>query len=317
MGEDRVEERSATDAVVTALGELVRDWPGAPPVTAAVTGWDVAGRPDIAGRLRERLGEPVHVVCSFDAAQWERESRPPGAMLAAGVAKEAGWRRRWWRRAFQPVSTEMSSPQTRWWRRLTAAVVSAASAAVVVALPAVRDTLATLAGKGGLIGDLAGQATSSAIATAGVIAVLFWFVAVRAWNATTAIARFASSARDEAVKGTFGEIRGELDKLVRQALRKRRRDRRFVVVLENVDGCGGDFALELCEVAKKLLGLDGVVLVFLGELAAMEEAANRKFSVPPGTPNADRMGQRHVRALIPNIVAMPRPNRDDVRSRET
>lgn len=204
---------STTDAVVTALRELVDEWTGTPPITAAVTGWDMAGRPDIAGLLRRRFPELTHVICSFDAAEWEGESRSPGAMLAAGVARAAGQHRRWWRRAFQPVSTELSSPQTRWWRRLTAAVISVVVAAVVVALPGVRDSLASLAGKGGVIGDLAAQATHSPTATAAVIAAL--------------------------------------------------------------------------------------------------------FSLPAGAPDADRRGHRHVRALIPNIVALPRPSSDDVRSRET
>lgn len=146
---------------------------------------------------------------------------------------------------------------------------------------------------------------------------------------SSAIARFTASARDEAAKGTFGEIRDELGKLIRRALRNPRRrgrirrllpwarrpQRRFVVVIQNIDACAGEFNLALCEAAKKLLRIEDVVLIFVGELRTMEEAANQKFALPVDAPDASRCGQRHVRALIPNIVALPWPDADEVRRR--
>ncbi|GAB2987294.1 hypothetical protein [Saccharothrix stipae] len=308
---------SPADAVVTAIEQVVIEWPDDdPPITVAVTGWDTGGRPDIADLLRKRLPARSHVVCSFDAADWEGNARPPDALLARGVARAAGQRRNWVRRAFQPISVEMSSPRTRRWRKVLAGVVSAFIAAGVVALPDVRAAVFSLAGKGGPIGELASQAVRSPVVAAVLLALVFWVVLNRAWTATTAIARFTASVRDEATKGTFEEVREQLAKLIRQALRVRRRarpnGRRFVVVVRNIDSCGGDFVLDLCEKAKKIVRAPGVVLVFLGDLRTMEEAAVRKTGLPVESVHARRLGHRHVRKLIPNVVALPHATSDEV-----
>ncbi|XVS62860.1 hypothetical protein ACQPYE_32060 [Actinosynnema sp. CA-299493] len=304
---------SPADAVVTAIEQVIAEWPDdEPPITVAVTGWDTGGRPDIADLLRERLPARSHVLCSFDAADWEGDARPAGALLARGVARAAGQRRNWVRRAFQPISVEMSSPRTRRRRKVLAGVVSAFIAVGVVALPDVRAAAFSLAGKGGPIGEIAAQAVRSPVVAAVLLALVFWVVLGRAWTATTAVARFAASVRDEATKGTFEEVREQLTRLIRQALRARRHGRRFVVVVRNIDRCGGDFVLDLCEKAKKIVRAPGVVLVFLGDLRTMEEAAVRKTGLPVESAHARRLGRRHVRNLIPNVVALPHATSDEV-----
>jgi hypothetical protein len=313
---DRVRP-SPADAVVTALEQVIVEWPDDdPPVTVAVTGWDTGGRPDIADLLRKRLPPRSHVVSSFDATDWERDSRPPAALLARGVARAAGERRNRLRRVFQPISVEMSSPRTRRRRKVLAGVVSAFIAAGVVALPDIRAAVFSLAGKGGPIGELASQAVRSPVVAAVLLALVFWVVLGRAWTATTAIARFTASVRDEAAKGTFEEVRDQLAKLVRQALRARRHGRRFVIVVRNIDSCGGDFVLELCETAKKIVRAPGVVLVFLGDLRTMEEAAVRKTGLPVESAHARRLGRRHVGNLIPNVVALPHATGGEVWEQE-
>lgn len=304
---------SPAAAVVTAIEEVIVGWPDDdPPTTLAVTGWDTGGRPDIAGLLQERPAARSHVVCSFDAADWERDARSPGALLARGVARAAGQRRNWLRRAFQPISVEMSSPRTRRRRKVLAGVVSALVAAGVVALPDIRAAVFSLAGKGGPVGELASRAVRSPVVAAVLLALVFWVVLGRAWTATTAVARFTASVRDEATRGTFEEVREQLAKLVRQALRARRHGRRFVIVVRNIDSCGGDFVLDLCETAKKIVRAPGVVLVFLGDLRTMEEAAVRKTGLPVESVHARRLGRRHVRKLIPNVVALPHATGDEV-----
>lgn len=304
---------SPADAVVTAIEVVVVEWPDDdPPITVAVTGWDTGGQPDIADLLRERLSARSHVVCSLDAADWEGDALPAGGLLARGVARAAGERRNRVRRAFQPISVEMSSPRTRRRRKVLAGVVSAFIAAGVVALPDVRAAVFSMAGKGGPVGELASQAVRSPVVAAVLLALVFWVVLGRAWTATTAIARFTASVRDEATKGTFEEVRDQLAKLVRQALRARRHGRRFVVVVRNIDRCGGDFVLELCETAKKIVRAPGVVLVFLGDLRTMEEAAVRKTGLPVESAHARRLGRRHVRKLIPNVVTLPHATSDEV-----
>lgn len=308
---------SPADAVVTAIEEVVVEWPDDdPPITVAVTGWDTGGRPDIADLLRERLPARSHVVCSLDAADWEGDAQPADALLARGVARAVGQRRNWLRRVFQPISGAMSSPQTRRRRKVLAGVVSAVFAGGVVAWPGGRAVVFSLAGKGGPIGEIASQAVRSPVIATILLGLVFWVVVNRAWTATTALARFTASVRDEATKGTFEEVRDHLAKLVRQGLRASRHGRRLVVVVRNLDSCGGDFVLDLCEKAKKILRARGVVLVFLGDLRTMEAAAVRKTGLPVESAPARRLGRRHVRKLIPNVVALPHATSDEVWERE-
>jgi len=179
-----------------------------------VTGWRAVGKPPLALLVRDRLAEvgtlpDPPIVCEFNALDSEGDT-VPGAALAAEVAKSVAGQRHWWRRAFQPVSTVMASPQTRWWRRIAAGALSALLAAVIVAIPSVQDVAAAFAEEEGAIGRLAELADGNPLITLALLSALFWFVAVRAWNATTALARFISSARDEAAQGTIGDVRGEL-----------------------------------------------------------------------------------------------------------
>jgi hypothetical protein len=329
---------SGVEAVLTALQKVVEVPDGKPrprkdrkkeaATSVAVTGWSNAGEPDIADLLTKRLPARTHVVVAFNALDWEKEPRAAGALLAADVATEAGRRRRRWRRIFQPVATEMTTPQVRWWRRVAAVGISAIAATVVVALPSVRDAFASLTNKGGVVGELATHAVNSPVATVMVIAALYFFVAVRAWNATTAVARFASSARSEAARGTSAEICKELRKLIRQALRhprwtfwarlwRRRRDtRRFVVVLNGTEHCDDDFVLELLEVARKILAIGNVVIVLVGELDGIRAAADRKFTTPDGTTNYQR-SRKLMHKLVRTVLPLPRPGRAEAQERDT
>lgn len=316
---------SSVGPVVEALAALVdghiHEAPEAP-TAVVVTGWRAAGKPPLALLVRDRLAEvgtlpDPPIVCEFNALDSEGDT-VPGAALAAEVAKSVAGQRHWWRRAFQPVSTVMASPQTRWWRRIAAGALSALLAAVIVAIPSVQDVAAAFAEEEGAIGRLAELADGNPLITLALLSALFWFVAVRAWNATTALARFISSARDEAAQGTIGDVRGELARLILQALRRGwirwRYRRHLIVAIRNIDCCRGDFAFELCEVAYKLLRHEHVVTIFLGEVEPLEEAAVRKFSMPGEAPQSVR-GHNHIRDLIPIVVALPAPNPAELRDR--
>lgn len=315
---------SLSGPVVEALAELVDGHIREAPIAVAVTGWREVGKPHLAQLVRDRLAKvgslsDPPIVCEFDAFDSEGDS-PPVAALTAAVAESVARHRRWWRRAFQPVPTIMASPQTRWWRRIGAGALSALLAAVIVAIPSLQDVTAALADEEGAVGQLAELANDDPLGPLALLAALFWLVAVRTWNATTALTRFIRSARDEAAQGTIAEIRGELARLIFQALRRgwiRRRYRcHLIIAIHDIDRCRGDFAFELCEIAHKLLHHEHVVTIFLGEVEPLEEAAVRKLAASGegGEGAAQRArGRNHIRDLIPIFLPLPAPNRAQLR----
>jgi hypothetical protein len=320
-----------TRAVVKGLASLVEGQVGGTLAAVAVTGWSDAGKPPIADLLRDRLNSQAqerdrYLVCVFEAFISEGGGSTPGAELAKAIAEGVAGERRWWRRTFQPVATTMASPRTRWWRRVGAAVLSAVLAAAIVAIPGSLD-LRSLATDGGLLGSLARRTEQTPAITVAFLAALFWFVAVRTWNATNAIARFVSSARDEAATGTLRDVRGELIRLIGQALRRpqhrlgrwlwriRGRDnhrQRLVVVIQDTDLCADDFKLDLCETAYKLLRdeqNEQITVVLLGDLRGLVRAASLKFALSgdAGGPalDPDKRGRDHIRHLMPYTIPLP------------
>jgi hypothetical protein len=141
-----------------------------------------------------------------------------------------------------------------------------------------------------------------------LLAALFWLVAGRAFTATTALTRFLASPRDEAAKGTMGDVRQELGTLIRHALRCKRR---LVIFVDDLDRCTGERALEICQVAGKLLDFSQVVTVLIGELDPLAAAAGRQFSLAGQASDApgdtDLRGRRYLQKLVQVTLTLPLP----------
>ena len=299
-------------APADALADLIDDRKTDTPLTVAVTGPWGAGKTSLARLVERRLrvvdGWPEpHLVCWFSASLHE-DAPSPGVALASAVTATVNRCRPWWRRVLHPVSVVMISPRDRWRRQLAAGLLAAVASVLIVALPPTRDLVSEVATGAGPVSGLAEAALSSPLAGGILLAALFWLVAGRAFTATTALTRFLASPRDEAAKGTMGDVRQELGTLIRHALRCKRR---LVIFVDDLDRCTGERALEICQVAGKLLDFSQVVTVLIGELDPLAAAAGRQFSLAgqandaPG--DTDLRGRRYLQKLVQVTLPLPPP----------
>ncbi|MCL8015909.1 P-loop NTPase fold protein [Streptomyces sp. AS02] len=295
-----------------ALADLIDHQETETPLTVAITGPWGSGKTSMARLVEQRLTmvhswSAPHLICRFNA--WLHDDAPSvGLALASAVTRHVDRQRPLWRRMFQPVALSMISPRQRWHRQWLIGVLSVVAAVAVVLSARTRDVADTLAGGKGALKDLGEIARPGFVATTVLVALLFWAVASKLFTATTAVSRFLSSPQEEAAKGSMQAVHSELGKLIGQALGIRRRRRRLVIVVDDLDRCSGERALEICQVAAKLLSHPGVVTVLVGELDALGAAAAARLA--PGTEPTDtpvdlQQGRVYLDKLIQVRMDLP------------
>jgi hypothetical protein len=293
-----------------ALALIVDDEGTATPLTIAVSAPWGGGKSSLGcmvewmldGRVKHRDGDDPRLVCWFNA--WEHDDAPHlGAALAAAVARTADRHRSWWRRVVAPLPGAMLRPGERSRQTVMLAVASAAVALVVALFGPSRDLLNTALGEPG------GPATG-----AGVLGVIFFtlFASRRLFTTAREAARFIDDPRSAAAHGSMSEVREQFGRLIRHATHTGR----LVIIIDDLERCASDRALEVCQVASQLLGQPGVVTVVLADMAPIARSAGSRYATTlTGGESADpeEIGRRYLAKIVQLEIALPPPAPDDMR----
>jgi KAP family P-loop domain len=288
---DRTADRLGFLAYVDALCGLI-DNPRTPtPLTIAVSAPWGAGKTSVvnmvtsrlAERTRRRRGRP-HIVCMFPA--WLHDDAPHlGAALAAKVARQANRYRAWPRRLFSPLPSAMLTPEQRWRRRIIIGVISLIVAGLLLIPESVRKSIKSTAGVDAAIRDIVGQRWAP-LAVLLLAALAIW---PKVFASAQAAARFVDDPKSEAATGSMWQVREQLGRLIREAIRNpgrvgewlrrtrpriakfvpRYRDerRRLILIIDDLERCRPPRAIDVCEVASQLLGHRDVVTIIIGDMA--------------------------------------------------
>ena len=293
-----------------ALALIIDDDKTATPLTIAVSAPWGGGKSSLGcmvewmleGRVRHRGGDDPRLVCWFNA--WEHDDAPHlGAALAAAVARTADRNRSWWRRAAAPLPSAMLRPGERSRQTVLLALASAAVALVVALFGPSRDLLNTA------LGDPGGPATG-----AGVLGVIFFtlFASQRLFTTAREAARFIDDPRSAAAHGSMSEVREQFARLIAHATH----NGRLVIIIDDLERCASDRALEVCQVASQLLGQHGVVTIVLADMEPIARSAGARYAATLAgseVEDPEEIGRRYLAKIVQLEIALPPPAPDDMR----
>ena len=292
-----------------ALCLLVDDDDTSTPLTIAVSAPWGGGKSSLGHmletmlerRVRNRGNDDPRLVCWFNA--WEHDDAPHlGAALAASVARAAERNRHWWRRAITPLPSAMLTPGERSRQAVLIGLLSAA-VGILVALTIPSSWLA-----GTALGD------SRPAAGAGALGVLFFalFVSRRMFTTAREAARFLDDPRSAAARGTMSEVKSQFGRLIRHATHTGR----LVIIVDDLERCSSDRALEVCQVASQLLAQPGVVTILLADMEPIARSAGARYaaSMPAGAAiDPEEIGRRYLAKIVQLEIALPPPDPADMR----
>lgn len=289
-----------------ALAEILDNEYTATPLTVAVSGPWGAGKTSVAhmvqrlleGWVRERGGARPRLVCWFNA--WDHDDAPHlGAALAAVVTREAGRHRPWWLRMLSPLPGAMLSAQARWRRLL---FIATASLAVAVAFAYTESTRE-------LAADVSGADTAKLTSLGGFgLVMVAWLLWRQLFGAATDAARFVEEPKSAAARGSMAQVSEQLGRLIRQA----RRGGRIVIVIDDLERCKPERALEVFQVASQLLAHEGVATVLLADLRTLESAAEAAYTGPETAGGRSGVGRRYMEKLLQLEIELPPPRPADM-----
>ena len=258
---------------------LLMDWKATnTPLTIAINGPWGSGKTSLAKMAEARLPfgsdwDAPHVICWFDA--WANDDAPHlGAAFAAAVAKAVNRQRYWWWRLVMPLPTVMLSPVQRWRRRLWFAVLAVVLAAAAIFWPTGRSLLTPLLHPGATISALGHGTTATRLAWP-LLVVAVIVLAQRLAPGIQGVARWIDEPGSEAARGSVQEASEQLGRLIRQALRGKRR---LMIFVDNLERCRPPRAVEVCEVVSQLIGHPQVVTVLIGDLDTIALSAEIKYA---------------------------------------
>jgi hypothetical protein len=311
------------------------------PFTIAISAPWGAGKTSLANMVASRLvdrpkerGDRAHIVCGFNA--WLHDDAPHlGAAFAAEVAKTANKHRAFGRRFFSPLASSMLSPEERWRRRILIGFGSALVAVAIAGVPAVREAL---------------KPHSTALDVLKTIGeqwrplFLFALVALAVWRkvfaAAQSAARFVDDPKSEAATGSMQDVRDQLGKLIRQAVRnpgplgrwlqrawptmaqrfpRLRGRRRLILIVDDLERCRPPRSVEVCEVASQLLGHPDVMTVLVADMSTVAASAEIKYAsleIVPGDPSGGvngAYGRAYLQKMVQLQFDLPPANLDSVR----
>jgi hypothetical protein len=298
------------DALVLLIDRKATDTP----LTIAINGPWGSGKTSLAAMVRYRLGfgsdwNAKHVICGFDA--WAHDDAPNlGAAFAAVVARSVNAGRHPWTRFIAPLPSAMLTPVERWRRRIYLGLFTVLVAAIVVFWPSGGSLLTALLHPGAVLTKLGGAGVATRVASPVVVAAL-----ITAYQqlgpGVQSLANWIASPGSQAALGTMREVNEQLDRLIRQALRGRRR---LIIFVDNLERCRPPRAVEVCEVVSQLIGHRDVVTVLIGDMDTIAMSAEIKYaaleSAPPGgkarqPPGAS--GRAYLEKLIQIQLRLPPP----------
>jgi KAP-like P-loop domain-containing protein len=291
-----------------AFALLINDAETATPLTVAISGPWGSGKTSLAQLLETRLMERTYwlrgwdkapITCWFNA--WHhRDAAHLGAALAASVARQVSKTRpRWWR-VVSPLPIAMLSPQRRAWRRVWVAATAAAAGLSVFML--LLSLVPSVRADAGPLAKLFDDWKSPVIWWAAIPAAVALLRSV--FKVTDALSSFVDSPRSTAAQGSMAEVKEQLGRIVRQAQRRRwltrsRRKRRVVIIVDDLERCPAEKALDMCEAATHLFGHPDVVTVLVADLDLIESAAASRYRPPHAEPGpAAEVGQEYLHKMI-------------------
>jgi hypothetical protein len=320
---DSMTDRLDYLAYADALCGLI-DNPRTPtPLTIAVSAAWGAGKTSlvnlVTGRLAERTqrrGGRQQIVCVFPA--WLHDDAPHlGAALAAKVAREVNRYRAWPRRLVSPLPSAMLTPEQRWRRRI---MIGSASliVAVLVLLPAsVRASIKTSASVDAAIRVVVGQRWAP-LALLMLAALVIWR---KVFASAQAAARFVDDPKSEAATGSMWQVREQLGRLIREAIRNpgrfgnwlrrtrpkiaervpryRQERRRVVLIIDDLERCRPPRAIDVCEVASQLLGHEDVVTIIIADMATLAASAEIRYAALETVPTSQGDAADRLYAVQP------------------
>jgi len=293
-----------------ALALIVDDEGTATPLTIAVSAPWGGGKSSLGymvqtmleQRVKNRGDDDPRLVCWFNA--WEHDDAPHlGAALAAAVARAADRNRSWWRRTIAPLPSAMLRPGERTRQTVMVAVASAALALGLVLFGPSRELLDSA------FGDPGGPTTG-----AGVLGVVFLalFVSRRLFTTAREAARFIDDPRSAAAHGSMSDVKAQFGRLIRHATHTGR----LVIIIDDLERCASDRALEVCQIASQLLGQPGVVTVVLADMEPIARSAGARYTTTiAGRDVADpeEIGRRYLAKIVQLEIALPPPVPADMR----
>lgn len=293
-----------------ALCLIVDDADTATPLTIAVSAPWGGGKSSLgcmvqtmlAERVRNRAGDEPRLVVWFNA--WEHDDAPHlGAALAASVARAADRNRHWWRRALAPLPSSMLRPGERSRQAVLLALLSAVVAVVLALIGPARDLAAQVLGQRDF------ETTG-----AGILGVVFFalFASRRLFTVAREAARFVDDPRSAAANGSMTEVKAQFGRLIRHATH----EGRLIIIVDDLERCGADRALEVCQVASQLLAHPGVVTVVLADMEPIARSAGERYAASmsaDGDAGAEEIGRRYLAKIVQLEIALPPPVPDDMR----
>jgi len=274
----------------TALATLIDRKATSTPLIAAISAPWGAGKTTLSELVQEQLralGEwdDPHIICRFNA--WKHDDAPYlGAAFAAEVAQRANCYRHWWRRLIQPLPSIMLTPEQRWRRKCYIILISLALAIGLVLGTKTRDLIAAAAHPTGANWTAAEHAVHGWGPSLLVIFAAIAFIYPKVFAGTQSVARFITDPQSEAAQGSMNAVRKQLGNLIHSASRK---DRRFIIFVDDLERCRPPRAVEVCEVASQLLDHHGVITVLVGDMEAIAMSAAIKYRGLE-LPNTDQTG---------------------------
>lgn len=306
---DSATDRLDFSAYADALCGLI-DNPRTPtPLTIAVSAAWGAGKTSLVNLVTSRLAERTrrrrgrqHIVCVFPA--WLHDDAPHlGAALAAKVARETNRYRAWPRRLVSPLPSAMLTPEQRWRRRITVGSLSLIVAVLVLLRASARTSIRPTASVAATVRDVVGERWAPLVLLM-VAALTIW---PKVFASAQAAARFVDDPKSEAATGSMWQVREQLGRLIREAVRNpgrfgkwlkrtrpkvaarvpryREERRRLVLIIDDLERCRPPRAVDVCEVASQLLGHQDVVTIIIADMATLAASAEIRYAALETVPN--------------------------------
>ena len=155
---------------------------------------------------------------------------------------------------------------------------------------------------------------SGAASGAGVLGVVFFalFASRRLFTSAREAARFVDDPRSAAARGTMTEVKEQFGRLIRHATH----NGRLVIIVDDLERCEADRALDVCQVASQLLAQPGVVTILLADMEPIARSAGARYAASMSEHEAadpEEIGRRYLAKIVQLEIALPPPVPDDMR----
>jgi hypothetical protein len=149
---------------------------------------------------------------------------------------------------------------------------------------------------------------------AGVLGVVFFslFASRRLFTVAREAARFVDDPRSAAASGSMTDVKAQFGRLIRHATH----EGRLVIIVDDLERCAPDRALEVCQVASQVLAHPGVVTIVLADMEPIARSAGERYaaSLPEDeSADAEEIGRRYLAKIVQLEIALPPPVPEDMR----